>query len=156
MGSLGSSAVPAASQPWHGPKAFPTFLFLGWSGDRAGHPLGDFSVELLEDKRGKSSSWLPGDGFFPQPDSAARGVGGRGCWSLLERQICNLATGSEAAKPRQGLQRAARYPSRAAAAGTALLLSRAQAAKAASTPCSLLCPPQPGPAKPSLAAAARD
>lgn len=43
-----------------------------------------------------------------QSDSVCIGSGWeRGCWSLLERHICSLATGSEGAEQREGWQRMA-------------------------------------------------
>lgn len=86
------------------PKLLPPPTSLGWSGDRAGHPLGAFPGSLCGAAgkgRGKSSSRLPGDGFCSeQPDSAGvwEWVGAR----MLEPagkaylQLSNRVKGSQA------------------------------------------------------------
>lgn len=170
MDLLGSSAIPAASQGWDAPKAFPQAPAPSWHSPRrwdgGGTGPGTLwelslggSAELLEKEREEAAPGCPG--MVSVPSSLIQlpfGSGWeRGCWSLLERHICSLATGSKAAKPRQGLRRAARYPSRAGCSRQTSPPVPREASKGSNHPL-LAAPslPQPGRAKPGLAGAGRD
>lgn len=157
----------ASLHPWNGPNAFPQAPVPSsrsprcWDGVGTGlgtpreHSLG-LSAELLAKKRARTAPGWPGMVSFPSSlIQLAFGSGWeRGCWSLLERRICSLATGSKAAKPRQGLRRAA-PGSQVPIHGRLLPANLSSCAvhslpKAQSTPCPPLLP-SPSPAAPSPA-----